>query len=128
MIIRDWYNEWSKSTWWTSLKFENQLYADKLYNYDIIDGQRIKIQIAHNTQNPELYWVENIINTDAQLTSYGILNNQINGWIFTAKPIEYTNQLPWFITQGQEKTYTDVRPYIQKNPIIEKFKQIKQSQ
>lgn len=44
-----------------------------------LDGQRIKIQIAHNTQNPELYWVENIINTDAQLTSYGILNNQING-------------------------------------------------
>ena len=93
-----------------------------------LNGKHIKIQIAHVANDPWLCWVENIIHSDSQLTSYGILNNQIHGWVFTAKPIEYASQVPYFINKWQSGWYVDVRPYIQGNPIIKSFKWFRQNQ
>jgi len=93
----------------------------------ILNGKHIKIQIAHVANDPWLCRVENIVHSDSQLTSYGILNNQIHEWVFTAKPVEYASQVPSFINNGKYEWYVDVRPYIQGNPIIESFKWFRQN-
>ncbi len=101
------------------------------------DGKKVFARIAHKTDEPELCWVEEIFVKDSPITSFGIPKHRISGGLFTAKPKEYFGQIPKFIqddliaqnpniSQGSDSTH-DIRKYLQGNPFIIKFKELRQN-
>lgn len=87
---------------------------------------------AFAKSNPNLVWVENICFTHTKVNSYGIPTDAISAGILTAKPIDYTHQIPksihdgkkYYIPEVTDDSYTDIREYIQQNPLIVKFKEL----
>lgn len=63
--------------------------------------QAVEIIFSHAPQNnPEQFWVENIIMSPQEINSFGVLKNSILSGILTAKPLEYRDTL--------RKQFTDV--------------------
>ena len=98
----------------------------------IFDGKWIDVVFAFAKSNPNLVWVENICFTHTKVNSYGIPTDAISAGILTAKPIDYTHQIPksihdgkkYYIPEVTDDSYTDIREYIQQNPLIVKFKEL----
>lgn len=83
--------------------------------------------------NPFLVWVENICFANETINSYGIPACSISAGILTAKPVDYTDQIPNSIIYDSKRyyppgvthySYTDIREYMQQNPLIVKFKEL----
>ncbi|MBP9780243.1 hypothetical protein KBD33_06550, partial [Candidatus Gracilibacteria bacterium] len=90
------------------------------------NGKPIEVTFAHAADNPDLMWIENIVFRDSPLNSHGIPTQQVDGGLLTAKPLEYWNQVPKKIKNEGivYGDYRDIRPYIQLNPLIVRFKQL----
>lgn len=96
------------------------------------NGKRVEVIFAHTADKPDLVWVENIIFKDTPLNSHGIPSEQIDAGLLVAKPLEYTSQVPDSVAYAAEKyngrQYSDIRPYLQSNPLIVRFKQLQSYQ
>jgi hypothetical protein len=91
------------------------------------NGKPIEVTFAHAADNPDLMWIENIVFRDSPLNSHGIPTQQVDGGLLTAKPLDYLDQVPISIENIADKygkKYRDIRPYIQLNPLIVRFKQL----
>ncbi|MFO0764245.1 MAG: hypothetical protein U0518_05355 [Candidatus Gracilibacteria bacterium] len=91
------------------------------------NGKPIEITFAHAADNPDLMWIENIVFKDSPLNSHGIPTQQVDGGLLTAKPLDYWDQVPTSIENIADKygkDYRDIRPYIQSNPLIIRFKEL----
>ena len=90
------------------------------------NGKPVEVIFAHAADNPDLMWIENIVFRDSPLNSHGIPTQQVDGGLLTAKPLEYWNQVPKKIKNEGivYGDYRDIRPYIQLNPLIVRFKQL----
>lgn len=91
------------------------------------NGKSVEVIFAHAANNPDLVWIENIVFRDSPLNSHGIPTQQVDGGLLTAKPLDYWDQVPTSIENIADKygkDYRDIRPYIQLNPLIVRFKQL----
>lgn len=99
----------------------------------IFNGESIDVVFAMAEDNPFLVWVENICFANETINSYGIPACSISAGILTAKPVDYTDQIPNSIIYDSKRyyppgvthySYTDIREYMQQNPLIVKFKEL----
>lgn len=107
--------------------------VDTIIGKTYFDGKWVDVVFAFEKSNPSLVWVENIYFTHTKINSFGIPNESINAGILTAKPIDYTHQIPKSIIYDSKRysipgvtdySYTDIREYMQQNPLIVKFKEL----
>lgn len=82
--------------------------------------QKIVIYVDYALEEPSLCWIKKISYANREVSSFGIEKDQINGWLFTAKPLEHDDQVPHQLSHNHYKDTTniDIRPYIQENPLI----------
>ena len=85
----------------------------------------VEIVYANTPSEPWLIWIENIYYPTAIMNSYWLPKASVNAWLLTTKPYEYKSQVPYDIIAQwrREGRYVDVRPFIQENPLIRRFRQ-----
>ncbi len=100
----------------------------EVHRYEIkMNWRPVEAQFAHSQSNPNQVWVENILYRDVWINSFWLPKESINAGLFTTKPLEYTTQIPSEIIreiprQNHIDDYSDIRPFIQDNPLIKAFK------
>lgn len=87
-------------------------------------GKSIDVHFARAiNNNPDKVFITNIVYSDAKVNSFGVYDNQINAWPLTAKPIEYSTQLPedhpW---KRYWNLYADIRDLYQGMSLIKEYK------
>ena len=95
-----------------------------------LDWKDVEILFAKSQENPDLVWVEDIRYKDTEMNSFWFSSEKIEWWLLTAKPIEYTTQIPkWFRYNNNlqrygsgPSEYTDIRELMQWNPLIQSYK------
>lgn len=116
----------SKIKKWESMNHKHLWTIDIDIAETKLNWKDVEIVFAKSKNNPDLVWVEDIRYKDVKVNSFWFSSEKIEGWLLTAKPIEYTSQLPkWFRYDNNLKqygSYTDIRELIQWNPLIKEYK------
>lgn len=73
-----------------------------------LDGEPILAVLSHRIYDePELFWVEEIVVKNSPMTTYGISKHRISSGLLTAKPEEYQGQYPLCIDDELRKQHME---------------------
>ena len=67
---------------------------DTVIGRTALNGEPIEVIFASAKDKPGLIWVEDIRFVNTKVNSHGIPERSINAGMLTAKPLEYTVQVP----------------------------------
>jgi hypothetical protein len=141
--VVDFYNSGESVPEW--LDYEHMAYTWKSYSYihhylwEVIvevytierNGMNLDFHFAKASNSQDKVRIENVVYSDAKINSFWVYDKQINAWPLVAKPIDYRSQAPrdWDWTpywQESWQDYVDIRDLYQWNPIIKRYKGIRE--
>jgi len=86
----------------------------------------VDIHFARSADDPSKVRIANVLQSDAKINSFWVYDKQLNAGALVAKPIDYTQQLPWLYSWKEYgNNYEDIRDLYQEMPIIKSYKKLR---
>lgn len=125
--IPRWLELWSCITPWKCGARQNPLwniYERKVYvSYN---GHDMVCTVKYWDTDKSSIRIDSLEYKNIPINTFGIRSHQINLWLFGAKPLEYTTQVPNDVAEKNHTLhgYTDIRDIINHSPLHQKLKKI----